>query len=258
VPYTFGDSAIASERLALVAEIMQPAMDAALSHVADPATATHVLDLGCGPGHTTRRLAACFRDAVVVGLDLSLAYVDEAAARDDERCRFLRADVAQLPCRAGAFDVVYARYLLSHMPDVPGLVASWSRVVAPRGYIVLEEPEHIESNDRDFAEYERVSSDLVRASGAPFYAGPLIAACPTPAGFTRIHDAPRVLDPSVGEGASMFWRNARAWDRKAVVDAGIDPAAVDALATRLRAREHEETRGVFDWQQRQTVFRNRA
>lgn len=252
--YTFGDSAIASERLAIVAEIMGPVMQAALAPI-DGGAVHRVLDLGCGPGHTTTQLATTFPAAVVIGVELSPSYAVEAKARAGT---VTRADVAALPIAQRSVDVVYARYLLSHFDDVAAYVAEWARTIAADGYLVLEEPESIRSRDPDFAEYERVSSAIVRASGGTFYAGPLIAATPTPPGFTRVHDATRAIDPSAAEAASMFWRNARAWPADAIGQAGFTRDDVARLAERIRAREDDVTRGLFDWQQRQTVFRNRV
>jgi trans-aconitate 2-methyltransferase len=254
VNYTFGDSAIASERLAIVGHVMAPAMRSVLSRV-DASSVRTVIDLGCGPGHTTRRLAECFPAASVVGIDLSEAYVAEAAANAPDQCSFVVGDVGATPLPGAPADVVYARYLLSHLDDMEGYVTRWCAAVAPGGHLVLEEPEAIDSSETDFALYERVSSGLVQSAGGVFYAGPLIAAVPTPAGFERVHDDTFSIDVTEGEAAAMFWRNARAWDRDALKRAGYNADDVMTLADRLQVREHSPTRGLFDWRQRQTVFK---
>jgi SAM-dependent methyltransferase len=252
--YTFGDSAIASERLRIVADVMEPTARAALAHV-DAASVHDVVDLGCGPGHTTRLLADVFDASSVTGIDQSRAYVEEATARARSSCHFVLADVGDEPLPGTPADLVYARYLLSHLADVAAYVARWSRALRPGGWLVLEEPEVITSTDADFAAYEQVSTSLVQATGAPFFAGPLLAEFPTPTGMQRVHDEAVVIDVTAGQAAAMFWRNARAWDRAAVARAGHDWDAVLQLADRLRARENDPTPGLFNWRQRQLVLR---
>jgi trans-aconitate methyltransferase len=252
--YTFGDSALASERLRIVADVMAPPMRALLARV-DGAAVHDIVDLGCGPGHTSRLLAECFPNASVTGVDQSRAYVEEAASNAPADCRFVVADVGAEPLPGTPADLVYARYLLSHLPDVGSYVTRWCYALNPGGSLVLEEPESITSTDPDFAAYERVAALLVQSTGAPFYAGPSIAALVVPDGVERVHDETVAIDITAGQAAAMFWRNARAWDRDALARAGQEPAAVQQLSDRLRARENDPTLGVFDWRQRQTIFR---
>jgi trans-aconitate methyltransferase len=196
-----------------------------------------------------------FPRATVTGVDQSAAYVDEASDHAAERCRFVRADVGDEPLPGAPADLAYARYLLSHLADAGGYVERWCRALRSGGWLVLEEPEVITSTDPDFATYERISAALVQTAGAPFYAGPLLAALATPTGMRRVHDEAVVIDVTAGQAASMFWRNARAWDRAAVARAGHDWAVVQQLADRLQARENDPTTGLFNWRQRQLVLR---
>jgi trans-aconitate 2-methyltransferase len=254
VTYTFGDSSIASERLAIVSRVMVPAMQSVLARC--PAgTVRSVIDLGCGPGHTTTALAEHFPAAHVIGVDQSDAYVAEATAACGRACTFVVADVGAVPLPGAPADLVYARYLLSHLDRIAEHVTKWCHALTPGGVLVLEEPESIRSTDPDFARYEQMASGIVRATGAPFYAGPLIEAVPTPDGFDRVHDGTIAIDVTEGEAAAMFWRNARAWAPADIARGGFDPDEVATLSDRLRTREHSTARGLFDWRQRQTVFR---
>jgi SAM-dependent methyltransferase len=253
VTYTFGDSAIASERLRIVAETMEGPARALLARV-ETSPITRVVDLGCGPGHTTRMLADVFPDATLTGVDASSRYFTEAAANAGPRCRFVLGDVTVEPVPGTPADLVYARYLLSHLGDTAAHIERWCRALTPGGSLVLEEPESIRSTDGDFARYEAISTALVQAAGGVFYAGPHIAAAPTPAGFLRAYDDAVPIEVTAGEAAAMFWRNARAWHPDALERAGVDVLEVQALAARLRTRENDPTPGLFDWRQRQSIF----
>jgi SAM-dependent methyltransferase len=249
--YSFGDSAIAAERLEIVADTFAPTTLVLLRSLG--ARPNRVLDLGCGPGHTTQLFAALYPSAELVAMELSEAF----AARARERvpaARVIVGDVtAALP---GEFDLVYSRFLLSHLPDIAATVTSWCTAVAPGGFLVLEEPESIVAADPLFARYEEIVADVVAASGADMYAGAALGRYPTPSGFQRAVDA--VVDPRVtaGAAASMFWRNARAWDSR--VDAIVEPAAVDALVARLQQRVDDPSIDAIRWRLRQLVLARNA
>lgn len=81
--------------------------------------AHRVLDVGCGVGRWSRRLARAGHN--VVGIDLSSVMVLEARRRAqaedvDARCRFLVGDTACLPV-GNTFDCVLAVTVLQHILD---------------------------------------------------------------------------------------------------------------------------------------------
>ena len=103
-----------------------------------------VLDVGCGVGRWSRRLAA--RGARVTGVDLSPTMIAEArrrAAADGvaDLCRFEAQDLSELA--AGAkFDLVLGVTVLQHILDPAALRAAVSRMtahLAPGGRMVLLE-----------------------------------------------------------------------------------------------------------------------
>ncbi|HTF32264.1 MAG TPA: class I SAM-dependent methyltransferase [Myxococcota bacterium] len=69
--YAFGDSAVAAERLALVAQVFEGPSRTFWCSFA-PAGPRLALDLGCGPGHTTRALAQSVGATQTVGMGLAV------------------------------------------------------------------------------------------------------------------------------------------------------------------------------------------
>ncbi len=88
-----------------------------------------VLDAGCGNGEYLRALAR--RPVQVAGCDLSMGMLRTAA-----HPALLNADVAALPVRDGAFDVVLAVHMLYHVPDREAAARELRRVLAPEGVCV--------------------------------------------------------------------------------------------------------------------------
>ncbi|MFE9675053.1 class I SAM-dependent methyltransferase [Streptomyces sp. NPDC006259] len=102
-----------------------------------PDGARTLLDLGCGTGIVTRRLAAGRAGLRVTGVDLAAAMARQAALRLPGAV--VRADSRRLPFRDGEFDAVSSVWLLHLAPtdaDVRAIVAECARVLRPGGTYV--------------------------------------------------------------------------------------------------------------------------
>jgi hypothetical protein len=248
--YSFGDDDLAAERLRVLDAVFAPTTDALLDEV--DASPRRVADLGCGPGRTTERLLGRFPAAVVVGLDTSERFLASARAHTPG-ATFVAVDVTG-PLPGAPYDLIYARFLLAHLPDVRAAIAAWFDGLAPGGTLVLEETEHITSDDPWFARYEALSNARVRSAGADLYAGSEITGA-RPAGATVVVDRVLSLDLTAGQAAAMFWRNLATWGADAVAQRLVTGPEHDALLAHLRDRAGDPTRGLFTWTHHQTVLR---
>lgn len=95
-----------------------------------------ILDLGCGPGHESRRMAA--NGARVLGVDFSPECIRVARERTPE-CRFEVMDLRRLEERIGKFDGVWACASLIHINpcELPGVVQNIQSVLKIGGYAAL-------------------------------------------------------------------------------------------------------------------------
>ncbi|WP_307680272.1 class I SAM-dependent methyltransferase [Streptomyces sp. V4I2] len=111
------------------------AADAVLGLV--PAAARRLLDVACGTGIVTRRLAAARPALRVTGADLTYGMARMAAGRLPGA--IVLADSRRLPFPDGTFDAVTSVWLL-HLLDGPGdvraVVAECARVLRPGGVYV--------------------------------------------------------------------------------------------------------------------------
>jgi SAM-dependent methyltransferase len=98
-----------------------------------------VLEVGCGPGHLSVRLARQ-HGLEVTGLDLDPAMIARARANadrlgdsDQRRPLFLVGDVASLAFADGLFDLVVSTLSMHHWADPAAGLAEIGRVLRPGG-----------------------------------------------------------------------------------------------------------------------------
>jgi ubiquinone/menaquinone biosynthesis C-methylase UbiE len=94
-----------------------------------------VLDAGCGTGYLAAGLRRARPDVVVLGADLSQGML--ANARTAGAWPLVQADAARLPVADASVDLVVARGVLHHLPDVTAALGEWRRVLRPGGAVVL-------------------------------------------------------------------------------------------------------------------------
>jgi ubiquinone/menaquinone biosynthesis C-methylase UbiE len=131
-----------------------------------------VLDMGCGGGHVSFRLAQ--QVGKVVAVDLSAAMLEtvagEAARRGLHNIVTKRSAAEALPCPDASFDIVATRYSAHHWHDVraglaqmrraakPGALALFADVVSPGAALrdtwlqtmeLLRDPSHVRNASVD-------------------------------------------------------------------------------------------------------------
>ncbi len=99
-----------------------------------------VLDVGCGPGHLSMRLAG--RHGLdVTGVDLDPAMLARATAHaarlSSHRPAFVAADAAALPFDDTSFDLVVSTLSLHHWADSRAGLGEIARVLSPGGQALI-------------------------------------------------------------------------------------------------------------------------
>ena len=113
------------------------AADAAAVAAAVAPEGARVLEVGCGPGHLSIRLARR-HDLHTTGLDLDPAMIERARANADRAGEgfgrlpsFLVGDVASLPFPDGSFDLVVSTMSMHHWADPAAGLTEMARVLRP-------------------------------------------------------------------------------------------------------------------------------
>ena len=130
------------ERLKLISQMLQPTTSQLLK-TAGISEGMNCLDVGCGGGFVTRLLADLVGpEGKVVGIDsdgaiLALAREDAAAAHLNN-VEFRQAD-ASICQEAEAYELVYARFVLTHLSEPEKCLNTMVRACRHKGLVVIED-----------------------------------------------------------------------------------------------------------------------
>jgi arsenite methyltransferase len=111
-----------------------------------PSAGTQLIELGCGPGFYSCRLAERFADMSVTGVDRSESQLrwarERAGALGLSNCRFRRINALELSYADAEFDIVLASRLFTILPEQNRAVAEMYRVLKPGGRCFIAEPRY--------------------------------------------------------------------------------------------------------------------
>lgn len=250
VAYTFGESDLAARRLELVAEVFAPVSRAFLAEAVNfrPRIA---LDLGCGPGHTTRLIADTLGPAETVGIERSAAFLSEARTTARSGVSFIEGDVTNMPLRPGEADLIYARFLLAHLSQPEAAVRDWVNRLHPDGLLLLEEVEWIRTEHPSLGHYLEVLEAMMAHHDNELYIGPRLETIRD----DDLHKS-RVtrLQPTIGQAARMFSMNLANWRESAFVQSNYAEEEIDHLEAELSKLGDSREKGEICWGLRQIVL----
>lgn len=251
-PYALGDSDQAAERLKVAARLFEPEMTRFIRDAAPPHPRVAV-DLGCGPGYTTRLLQQTSGAALTVGVDRSKHFL--SLAHDSApTLRFVRHDLTEGPPPIEAADVVFCHLLLSHLPDPAKAIESWKGCMTPTGTILVDEVESIHTDDAVFVEYLALVEAAIASRGGELYVGRRLASVRELNGL-RVRSN-RVAPHTVAarDAAAMFGMTFATLREDPAVQASASTSELAALADALHARTRLDGQQTITWSMRQTVF----
>jgi SAM-dependent methyltransferase len=255
--YTFGDNDVAAERLRLLAEAFAPSSRAFLARLGrEPARVA--IDLGCGPGHTTALLQAATGAAATIGLDTSARFVARAWRQAPRGVAFAEHDIAQVPFPAPPADLIYGRFIVTHLADAGAAIAAWAAATAPRGRLALEEVDAMTSDDPMLVRYYELVEAMQAARGQRTYVGRDLAdLAPAPLWTVERTDiAPLALPAATA--ARLHALNFRTWRRDPFIVANVAEAELDRLGESLEAlASGARAAAPVRWKMAQVILRRR-
>lgn len=95
-----------------------------------------LLDVGCGTGLLSARIARALPGCGVVGCDFSRGMLERAAA-GRRSARWVRGDALRLPFADASFDVLVSTEAFHWFPDQPAALTEFRRVLEPGGRLLV-------------------------------------------------------------------------------------------------------------------------
>lgn len=252
--YTFGTDEAAARRLEEIARFFNPPAFEFISKAVDGPVDSAV-DLGCGPGYTTDMLSSAIDCPDVYGLDTASAFLKMAAVRFPG-CTFVEHDVRKTPFPVRA-EVMYVRFLLSHLRDVVDVVNRWTTQLTAHGRLVVDELEGVETELPVFQEYLAVNEGLVSSQGASLYVGGLLA----DGGYDAEVVCNECVEIPVPNHTVATWfltNTLTVWEEEPYVLEKVAPDRRREISREIRRIKEADDRSVANtWKMRRIVLQRR-
>jgi SAM-dependent methyltransferase len=233
--YTFGDNPLAADRLALLAATYEPS-SARLLRMCASLAPRRAIDLGCGPGYSTRLLHAVVAPEATLGIDSSPEHVARARATAPPGVDYAVHDVtvAPLPGRAPP-DLLFCRFLLTHLRDPARVLRGWAAATAARGALVIEETAEMSSSHPGFRLYYQLVGELQRHYGQEMRMGRAVDRALVGSGWSPEIDVVRELALPARRMARLHALNLATWRQDPFARATFAKPLLDELAEVLEA-----------------------
>ncbi len=254
-PYTFGDSERAEQRLRQLAELYEPSSRTFLKDVREllQRAPTLACDLGCGPGYTTRLVHEVSGAAETVGLDASERFL--AQATGGLGLTFMVHDVTRTPFPCPPADLLYVRFLLTHLTERPRVLRAWAQQLAPNGLLAMEELDTMIGSVPALQRYYSIVETMQRAHGQDLHVGRALPALAREAGVEVVRDQVARMALPGHRMAALHHLNIQTWRHDAFISSHYATADLDALEAELRELAAHPDPAVFvDYHMRQMVI----
>lgn len=255
--YTFGDTEPAAARLELLSEIFAESTEAFLREVTVEPPRLAV-DLGCGPGYSTVLVATALRPERTVGLDNSPQFLDMASALANDHISFALHDVAATPLPVPhPPDLLYARFLLMHLPDPWGTLHRWGEAIAPGGLVIVQESEEIHPYHDAFAAYLDIVEAMLLDNGNEIYMGPVLDAAGDTGPLTLTHSQTWRLKLPADVVARLYTLNLRSMRNQPFVQRFVPVTFLNDLERGLASLATTSDQIGIEWDVRGLVYERR-
>jgi ubiquinone/menaquinone biosynthesis C-methylase UbiE len=181
------------ERLRILSRVMWPTTRAFLESIS-LANDARCLDVGCGGGDVTVALSRRVPKGHVTGIDFDASKIsiaqDEAKRLGIENIEFRTEDVTVSPPTDGLFDLIYVRFVLTHLIQPELALKRFHDQLKPGGVLAVEDIDfagHVcYPPSAAFDRYVELYSRSAQVRGCDPFIGPRLPSLIQAAGFSDV------------------------------------------------------------------------
>jgi trans-aconitate 2-methyltransferase len=254
--YTFGDSDLAAGRLAVVADVFAASSRRFITRAAPDSTGVAV-DLGCGPGFTTHLVAQASGASHTTGLDSSGPFLEIAGRTATATVDFRRHDVTVTPFPVPRADLIYCRFLLTHLAEPVATLTRWTTQLNRGGVLLVDEVERVETTHPVLRRYQAAVTALLSEEGQRLEIGAVLDAAGSPSPVRRVSSEVVVVTPSSVQVGKMFHANLRSWRSDPRLVSRFGTAYLNELEEQLAAVAEGGIAASARWLVRQMWYERR-
>ena len=209
IEYAIRGGLAGRERLRILARTLHSGTSALFDRLGVGA-GMRCLDVGCGGGDVTLELARRVGPrGQVVGVDIDATKLglarQEAAEQGITNVEFRALDIRSGDAGTG-FDLVYARFLLTHLADPASAIAAFGRALRPGGLLIVEDIDFKGSfawpETAAFRRYCELYYAVVHRRGGDPDIGPRLPILLSDSGFAQIDM--HVVQPMATQGEAKL------------------------------------------------------
>lgn len=255
--YIFAGKEIAARRLGKLHELFFPATKNFLqSQVSKEINL--LVDLGCGPGYTTRALTSIINAKEYVGFDNSKYFIERARelSKDFPKIAYKLRDTTKIPFPTEKADIIYSRFLLTHMHTPKKSTLDWGTQLSNGGLLFIEETEDIKTEVPVFKEYIKISDALLRSNGNVLFIGKILDEWEYEGKLKKRYSNVAKVSASTKQAAEIFLLNILSWkDNEFIKENHYDD--IPRIESELKEMmETNDERKTIEWEIRQMALTN--
>lgn len=154
-------------------------------------------------------------------------------------------DIVSVPFPIDSPDVMFCRFLLTHLRSLGEVLAAWAGVAAPWGLLVVHETESLEASHPALRLYYRLLEQLQRHHGQMLQVRAVLENEFAGSGWRLVESQRRLLERPAADMAELHLANLRTWRDDEYARRAFDSDEIAALETSLgRIASRREDGGV--------------
>ncbi len=171
------------------------------------------------------------------------------------RITFACHDITIVPLPTGLANLLYCRFLLTHLQYPQLIIERWATQLQPGGLLLIEEVEWIHTQHELFAHYLQIVADMLTHQANSLYIGPELETLAKNSSFRQRLSRVQRIKVTTVQAATMFWMNIQSWKHQPFIQQHYSPDLIARMEEDLRVLVQTANRDdEIEWGMRQLAL----